>query len=126
MAGGWARNCLCLTRNETRDANSEMLAEHDDLSFGEATIADIDVDRLTRESVQLHDGAAPEPQHFLHRHRGATQLDRHGKRQIEQHRERHLTAVCGRLRELVEAVIGWHLRGGWNRAGLHGGGHGHV
>ena len=76
-------------RDDARDANTEVLAEHDDFTFGEAAVGDVEIDRLAGQSLELHDGAAAEAKDVLHRHARASELDRQRQREIHQHRERH-------------------------------------
>ena len=97
-----------------------MLAEHNHFTLGKATIADIDVDWLARETVKLHDRSTTESENFLHRHVRATELDRNGEREIEQHRERNFTAFTRGVRELVEGGLGRRLSGVGSGTWLHG------
>ena len=64
--------------------------EHHHLALGEATVADVDVDRLAGEPIELDHRAAPEAQDLLHRHATCGPARSRRERQVQEHGERHL------------------------------------
>ena len=85
---------------DARDAHAKMLAEHHHFAFCEATIADVNVDWFTGQSIELHNGSTTKPQDFLHGHVRATEFDRHRQRQVEQHVDRNFCTTERRLDEI--------------------------
>src|SRR5690606_16826689 len=77
--------------DDTGDADAEDFPDDDDLALREASVTDVDVDGFASEPLELDHRAAAEPENVLDRHRGATELDRDGQREVHQHRNRHFS-----------------------------------
>jgi hypothetical protein len=65
-----------------------VLAHHHHLALREPAVADVDVDRLADDAIELDDRADAELQHLLHRQAGAPDLDHDRHRDVHQRVER--------------------------------------